>query len=531
MMSRPPAFARINDYVSWHAQAHPDTIALVSGATRVTYRELAGTIERLAAALLAAGVGKGDRVAALAPPHPDFVVAFLATASIGAIWVGLNPRYRFDELKYVLDDSTPTVLLARSELHGRHYASELQQLRADCPGIGHLVIFEGDPPVPRGESMREFLQRGGTVEAAELADARANCGGRDPCLIVYTSGSTGAPKGALLHHEGITTFSRTQNELWPVGPLRVLNYFPINHLGCVVDCTTPCLVAGGTVIFMEQFDAAASLELMAREQVTMWASVPSVFQMQLGLPDFASYDLSAVRLIVWEGAAMPVDSIERLRRICPRLATNYGMTETASAITVTPPTDDLEVLGNSVGHPFPGVEVRLVDASGEESAAGEIHTRSRSNFLGYWRRPDATAEAFTPDGYFKTGDLGEWRSDGRLHLVGRIKEMFKSGGYNIYPREVEIVLEAHPAVALAAVVAVPDPLWQEVGVAFVALRTPATCEELEAHCRARLANYKVPKRFVIEADLPLLPIGKVDKRALKARATSDGEARATVVGG
>jgi len=197
------------------------------------------------------------------------------------------------------------------------------------------------------------------------------------------------------------------------------------------------------------------------------------------------------------------------------------MTETTSAITVTEPTDDLDVLANSVGYPLKGVEIRLVDVVGQPvgvGVPGEIQTRSRFNFLGYWGRPEATTQALTRDSFFKTGDLGEWRADGRVRIVGRIKEMYKSGGYNVYPREVELALEAHPAVAVAAVVAIPDPLWQEVGVAFVAPRAPVTPAELEAYCRQRLANYKVPKRIVIETDLPLLPIGKVDKRALKARA-------------
>lgn len=230
---------------------------------------------------------------------------------------------------------------------------------------------------------------------------------------------------------------------------------------------------------------------------------------------------------------MPAEIIARLLTICPRLATNYGMTETSSAITVVEPTSDVEVLANSVGFPFPGVEVRVVDEAGRLAApgdSGEIQTRSAMNFLGYWRKPEATAAAFTSDGWFRTGDLGVWRADRRLKVVGRMKEMYKSGGYNVYPREIECVLESHPAVALAAVVAAPDPLWQEVGVAYVAPRVPVTAADLEAHCRERLANYKVPKRIVIEPDLPLLPIGKVDKRALAERAQAVDQRRKSAGG-
>ncbi|HEY5760528.1 MAG TPA: fatty acid--CoA ligase family protein, partial [Steroidobacter sp.] len=350
--------------------------------------------------------------------------------------------------------------------------------------------------------------RGDAISAHELEQARSAVDSRDPCLLVYTSGSTGAPKGALLHHAGIIDFAKLCNSLWPVTPHRVINYFPINHIGSIVDCMMPCLVAGGTQIMLEQFDPVVCLELIERERVTLWGSVPSVFQMQLALPDFARFDLSSVQLIAWGGAAMPRETIERLRSICPKLATNYGMTETSSAITMVEPTDDLDILANTVGHPRAGAEVRLVD--------GEIQVRSSANFLGYWQQPDATAAAFTPDGFFRTGDLGEQRADGRIRLIGRLKEMYKSGGYNVYPREVESVIEAHPSVAAAAVVSITDPVWQEIGVAYVVPRESLTTQQLEQHCRERLANYKRPKHFVLAPELPLLPIGKVDKRTLRA---------------
>lgn len=220
---------------------------------------------------------------------------------------------------------------------------------------------------------------------------------------------------------------------------------------------------------------------------------------------------------------MPVDLLRRLHAIHPRLATNYGMTETTSGITAIEPTDDLEVLANSVGPAFPGVEIRLVDAGGNDVAtgeSGEIWARSPYNLLRYWNRARETAEALTSDGWFKTGDLAVRRPDGRYRIVGRLKEMFKSGGYNVYPREVETAIEAHPGVEQVAVVSIEDPTWQEIGVAFVVAREPLSIAEVEAWCRERLANYKIPKRFVFVTALPLLPIGKVDKPALKQMAVN-----------
>jgi acyl-CoA synthetase (AMP-forming)/AMP-acid ligase II len=418
----------------------------------------------------------------------------------------LNPRYRLPELQHCLVDSSPTILLAR----GRPL--EIDALRASCASLEQVVLFDD------AISIATFLDRGNSIGAQQLEHARSAVESRDPCLLVYTSGSTGAPKGALLHHAGIIDFAMLCHSLWPLTPHRVINYFPINHIGSIVDCMMPCLAAGGTQIMLEQFDPMVCLELIERERVTLWGSVPSVFQMQLALPDFARFDLSSVQLIAWGGAAMPRETIERLRSICPKLATNYGMTETSSAITMVEPTDDLDILANTVGHPRAGAEVRLVDDRNRPvpvGRPGEIQVRSPCNFLGYWQQPDATAAAFTADGFFRTGDLGEQRIDGRLRLIGRLKEMYKSGGYNVYPREVESVLEAHPGVATAAVVSIADPLWQEIGVAYVVPRGSITTQQIEQYCRERLANYKLPKHIVLTSELPLLPIGKVDKRTLR----------------
>jgi len=517
---------RVDDLARAAAAATPDAEAMVLGDQRWSYAELMARVDALAAALLAVGVRRGDRVATLSTPHPDFLVAFLAATSVGAIWIGLNPRYRLGELAYVLGDAEPCVLLARSRIQERDYADDLATLVQGCPSLRAVVALNGDPLFAGAVTYDAFIAQGAAVDPGTLEAARAATGGRDPCMIVYTSGSTGKPKGALLCHEGICEFSRAQNTLWPVSPLRILNYFPINHIGCVIDVTTPALAAGGAVIFLEQFETAEALRLAADERCTLWGSVPSVLQMQLALPDFAAYDLSAVQLVLWEGAAIPADVLDRLLAMGRPMATNYGMTETTSAITALAPTRDREILLGTVGPAFPGVEVKLMKADGTEAATGEegeVWARSGWNMLGYWRRPEATAETLTPDGWLRTGDTAVRRPDGHYRIVGRIKEMYKSGGYNVYPREVEDALETHPAVSLAAVVSVPDPLWAEVGVAYIVPTGAVTAAQLQAHLRDRLANYKIPKRFVIREALPLLPIGKVDKIALKAEAAADLE--------
>lgn len=522
----PPILPRISDYVALYAELTPHADAMVLDRERITYREFSARVDALAKALMAAGVNKGDRVATLATPSPDYFLAFLATASIGAIWVGMNPRYQLEELAYVAGDSAPGILLARVHMDGRDYSSELMELMARTPSISRLVIFERDShDIPdRAVTFRDFLTSGASVSDGRLAARRAVCGQRDACMIVYTSGSTGRPKGAVLHHEGIIGFSVTQHAVWPVQPMRILNYFPINHIGCVVDVSTPTLTAGGTIVFLEHFSPRRSLELMQDEKISIWGSVPSTFQLQFADPDFGRFDLSSVQMIMWGGAMMPRELIERLLAFNVPLATNYGLTESGSAITILPPSRDIGQLAGTVGHPFPGTEVRLVDGDGHivtGTGSGEIQARSVYNMLGYWNRPDATAEALLPDGWLATGDIGRRNPDGSYSIVGRVKEMYKSGGYNVYPREVETVLESHPAVGLAAVVSTPDPVWQEVGIAYILANGPVSITELKAFCRSRLANYKQPKMFVVLDDLPLLPIGKVDKVALQRRALDD----------
>lgn len=515
-----PVLTNIGVYPQWWAERTPDADALISDDQRLSYEDFAKAVRRFAKALLALGVQKGDRVATLQTPHPDFAVAFLGTSLIGAIWVGLNPRYQSAELGYVVGDAEPKIVLGRDHIGPRHFISDLTTWKRTLPSIDHIVVY-GDRSYDGVLAYSAFLERGDGVGDDALDVAARRAGGKDPCLIVYTSGSTGAPKGALLHHQGVVQFSALQNKLWPISPLKTLNYFPINHIGSLIDVTMPTIVAGGAMRLLEAFDCRRALDVMVDEKVSFWVSVPSVFAMQFDIPDMEQRDFSAVQLAAWEGAPLNVALARRLGALCPRLATNYGMTETTSAITLIEPTDDIDVLTQTVGVPAPDVEVRIADADGgtvPTGQAGEILVRSDRNFLGYWRRVEATKEAFTQDGFFRTGDLGVMRDDGRIQLVGRLKEMYKSGGYNVYPREIEAVIENHPGVAQAAVVAAPDDIWDEIGVAFVSPKAGAAVDDLEDWCRQRLANYKRPKRFVIEADLPLLPIGKIDKSVLRSRA-------------
>ncbi len=515
MTSTIPTFPYISDYLNYWAGNMPEAEAVVINDRRLSYAELEAAVNQCANALLAAGVKKGDRVATLSAPNAVYFITFLASTTIGAIWVGLNPRYQTSELAYVVGDAQPAVIFAPSVIDGHSCQAEVDGMREAANCLKRIVCT--DPA-----DFDAFLQS--TVDTDTLVSVRSMRSPEDAAVLVYTSGSTGSPKGAILSQQAIAAFSRRQIDAWPVSPMRVLNYFPINHVGCLIDVSTPCLAAGGLMVLLEEFDPETALALMAREKITIWGSVPSVFTMQLSLPNFDRYDLSSVQLIVWGGAAMPLETIKRLKSVCPRLATNYGMSETTSAMTFVAPTDSEEVLANSVGFPFHGVTLRLTNEAGSvvaEGEVGEIETVSEYVTLGYWNRPEATRTAFSADGWFKTGDLAVRRPDGRYRIVGRCKEMYKSGGYNVYPREIENVLEQHPAITAAAVVSIPDPLWQEVGVAYVATQTDTAAEELIGYCRTQLANYKIPKHIVQVDAMPLLPIGKIDKVSLRKRAEAE----------
>ena len=517
---RPPKLALLADYPRHWATVAPTREAAVCGERRWTFGELATRVDQCAMALLAAGVRPGDRVATLGPPNPDFYVTFLATTSIGAIWLGLNPRYQHRELEYAVSDARPTVVFARTTIGERNYRNELAAI-AGSDAISRIVLLDSADVggVPKAIPSGPFLAAGAD-HAERLATVRGEVDPTATCLIVYTSGTTGSPKGAMISQTSLIRVARVQAAIWPVDPLRVINNLPINHIGCVGDLTCDTLVPGGTVVFQEQFDPNEMLALVDRERITMFGHVPTALQLMTDSPRWATTDFSTVQLIIWEGAAAPVDLIAQLRSKCPALANAYGMSETVGSVSFTFDADDLDTLANSVGWPVPEYGVRIAndDQPAAQGEPGEVQVKGDFVTQGYWQRPEATRELFTPTGWLRTGDLAVQRSDGAFQLIGRLKEMFKSGGYNVYPREIEQVLEDHPDVAMAAVIGVPDSLYQEVGHAFVLIPSgkPVPAEELAAHCRTRLANYKIPKRFTVTAEFPMLPIGKVDKQALRA---------------
>ncbi|MBT2225416.1 class I adenylate-forming enzyme family protein [Nonomuraea sp. NEAU-A123] len=511
-----PRLARITDYVGHWATHRPAREALVGEQGRWTYQRLRADVDRCAAALLAAGVRHGDRVALLGHPQPECFVVFLAAASIGAVWVGLNPKYTIAELSHVVADSEPTLLFGMLDAEN----ATLSALRS----LGSVRVVTRDRAVDGlSLSYEEFLDTGADVPGDLLAGAREQVRPLDAAAMIYTSGSTGRPKGALVPHWGLAHCGAVQAGRWYGEAPRKLCDLPLNHIGGLGDISTSILTAGGTVVYMRRFDPAGALRMVERERLTHLYCIPTQLLAMVTTAEWSQCDLGSLEYILWGGAAAPQSLLQTLATTGARLATSYSLTESTGSVTYTDPGDPLEVLAWSVGRVDPHYEVTLRRPDGAASGAGELLVRGDFITRGYWRAPEATRAAIDGDGWLHTGDLAVEEAGGHLRLVGRLKEMFKSGGYNVYPRELEAAIEEHPAVALAAVVGVPDERWGEVGHAFVVPSAPVTAGELREYARARLANYKVPKVFRLAAELPKLPIGKIDKVELRRRAMTLGD--------
>lgn len=501
---------RLHDCLRAWAEARPRAEAAMEPGRRLDYAQLRDAVEACAAALLAAGLERGDRVATLATPGVDFLVTFLATAAAGGIWVGLNPRYAEPELDALVARIEPRIVFFAAAIEGRDYRAWAARLPA-----GVATVALGGADVAAGATYA-------AAHGAALARRLAQVDPADPCLMVFTSGSTGAPKGALISQAALVGASRVQLRVWPAEPLRVLDNLPINHIGCVGDLACYALVGGGTLVFLPRFDPDATLAAIRDERVTVWGQVPTMFQLALDAPGFDPGALASLRLVFWGGAHASPALVERLRGLAPRLATSYGQTETVGSVTFTASDADDVTLSSTVGRAVPPYAIRIADEAGQPVPAGtegEVQVRTPYGMTAYWRDPEATAGVLTPDGWRRTGDVGVLGEDGGLRLLGRVHDVFKSGGYNLHPPEIEAALAAHPAIREASVVGVPDPLFGHAGIAFLVSDGDAPTEdELRAHLRARIANYKVPKRFFFVEALPRLPVGKVDKRALRAEA-------------
>ena len=497
----------IGRWLADRARLTPDRVAIRFLGGEVTYAELDRRATRLAAGLAARGLRRGDRLATLTQTSPDHVATLFACARLGVALQPISWRLAPAEVAYQLADAEPALLLASAEHEGLAAASNtvlLASRRGSGRGVETARI--GDP----------------TLEADAVVEDVAR--DEDPLLLVYTSGTTGKPKGALLTHANCfwanLSFDRTTSLRDDDVVLQVLPQF---HVG---GWNVQPLLAwwkGATVVLEPSFDPARALRLIAERRVTTMMGVPATYLFLAELHGFPDADLSSLRLAVVGGAPMPESLLETWHARGVEIVQGYGLTEAAPNVLCLPPEEAKRKLGFA-GKPYPHVDVALRDAETgaflEGAATGELLVRGPNVFAGYWRNDEATAAALT-DGWLSTGDVAERDDEGFYRIAGRIKDMVISGGENVYPVEIEDVLHAHPDVVEAAVVGIPDERWGEACAAFVVLRDGATAsdDDLREHCRARLARFKVPKTFTVVAELPRSSMGKVLKDDLRASVT------------
>lgn len=513
-MSVAPLLPRRHDAIAWWARLDRDRIALVdrSRARRITYGELNERSARWAGALTALGKGErsGARVAALAANRVELVELFYACSRIGAALVPLNWRLAPQELAAIIANARPDLLLGEERFRAAGEEA-LRLASSSSTDLPRWLDLDHDVPalLARSEPRADHVKQ----------DALA------PWLVLYTSGSTGAPKGAMITHRQVLYNAVATSTAWELGSSDIAPIStPQFHTGGWNVFAAPLWERGGRVVMFDQFDPATFLDALADERCTVAMAVPTQLVM-LAEHNAWGRELPALRWLISGGAPCPLTLSARVREAGYGFREGYGLTECGPNCFAIG-TEESARRPGSVGWPVPFLEMRLVDESGDRTVdgePGELLLRGPQMFAGYLDDPDRTSEAMAPGGWLRTGDLAVRDADGAYRICGRRKEMYISGGENVFPGEVEAALLEHPGIAEVAVVGVPDEHWGEVGRAYIVLRdgrTPAP-DDLTAFARARLAAYKVPKTFVVLDDMPKLGSGKPDRRAL-ARAANDG---------
>jgi HIP---CoA ligase len=501
-----------------------DRLAVVDGDTRLTYAELIDEANRFGAALVASGIEPGHRVSIWAPNSGEWIVAALGLWQAGAVLVPVNTRFKGGEAADILSRSRARVLVTVTDFLGTDYAAMVRAAGVDLPDLQTIVVARGEAP-HGAEGWAGFLARATDEAEAEVERRQAAVSPDDPSDILFTSGTTGVPKGVVSTHGRTLRVATDWVDM--VGLEAGDRYLMVNpyfHMFGLKAGILTSVAAGVTMLPEPVFDAGRVLQRIAEERVTVLPGAPTLFQLLLDHPDRDRYDLSSLRAGTIGAADIPVELIRRIFAELPYsvLISGYGLTEAGTA-SGTAPDDDPETIATTVGRPRPTFELRLVDQRGDDvprGEPGEILLRGGSVMLEYLDDPEATAAALSPDGWLSTGDVGQLTEGGCLKIVGRIKDMFIVGGFNAYPAEIENHLLRHPEVQQVAVIGVPDERLGEVGMAFVVTRSgdPAVGAEILEWCRDEIANYKVPRAIQIVDELPVNATGKVEKNVLRERA-------------
>ncbi len=510
--------------------------------TRLTFDQLAEQVAAATRAIVANGIERGDRVAIWAPNCAEWVIAALGAVGAGALLVPLNTRFKGAEAAYILRQSGARLLFTVEGFLGTDYPRQLNEAVAaegPVPDLERVVVLRSDDssdrvPTAKGDPVVEwevFLHEGITCSADVAAGRTASITAGDLSDLVFTSGTTGNPKGAMTTHgQTLRTFATWAEVVGLRQGDRYLIVNPFFHTFGYKAGILACLMAGATMVPEPVFDVAQVVERIGQERISVLPGPPTIFQSILDHPDRKSFELDSLRLVVTGAAQVPVELVRGLWSDLgiDTVLTAYGLTEACGTVTMCRRGDSAEVIAGTSGRAIPDVEVRIIDPGGAEVArgeAGEVVVRGYNVMRGYFNDTEASEEAVDAHGWLHTGDIGVMDGDGNVSITDRLKDMYVSGGFNVYPAEVEAVLRGHPSVGQVAVIGVPDRRMGEVGLALVvrAADSMAESDDLAAWARERLANYKVPRSVAWVDVLPMNAGGKVLKRQLRLEyAAADG---------
>lgn len=496
------------------ARKRPEKGAVFDGSKRISYGELYKDVQLLASSLAAQGIEKGDRIIVYMPNWHEFVTVYFAVAKLGAIIVPANIRYRREELQYILEHSGAKAVFAGK---GLSHFDFLEEFRRDpATELEHIftVRFKKDPYL----SYEALLAEGDLSKVPQTVINPEE----DTISILYTSGTTGQPKGAMLTHKNFVHTAVISAEYMHCTKDDVfLIAVPAFHCFGMIPGILSAVAVAGKIVLVEEFKAEKVLQLIEEEKITVHHGVPTMFILELNHPSFAKYDLSSLRTGIIAGAPCPVEIVRRIRtEMGCDIVVSYGMTESSTTITMTDYDDDDFLRSETVGRPLPGAAVKIVDENRHEvppGVVGEIAVKSYGIMKGYYRNPEKTKEVFDEEGWFYTGDLGTVDERGYVRIKGRKKEMIIRGGYNIYPREIEDHLYKHPSVMDTAIVGLPDTVLGEISCAAVKLKPGKKEDEqsIKEYLAQRVADYKVPDHVVFIEEFPMTASGKIKKTLLQ----------------
>lgn len=520
------ALPRLSDYMKRAADRDPNRPAFIYHDVEISYSEFSAKSQQLAKYLLKIGVEKGDRVAYIMNGRPEFFYLYMAASMVGAIIVGMGTRFTAHEMEYVLNNSEARHVLT---LYGlgevKNYQDRLGQAFQKCPFVQQVWVVGGPTELPNALTFDEIINGDYSEYDKALQEREASVEPDDGLIIVYTSGTTGQPKGALITNRNVVCQSLIICDEFgsPTGLTpddRFLHHVPVNHVSGATEMGASPIVAGCTQVVIDQFHPVETLEMMQKHKVTIFCGVPTMFVMEFNLPNFSSYDLSSVRFCMIGGAMASKEVLEKMLSIAPYCSNPLGLTETSGLITHTDVGASADNLNKTVGKCPPEFQMKLVDNDRKEvprGTPGEIAYRGPTVIKEYFKMPEATAAAIDKDGWLYSGDVGIIDENGDLRLVGRSKEMYITGGENVYPVEVEEYISRYPGVAMVALLPVPHDVMGEVGRAYIVPNPGATLDgkTIQEYLKEYIAPYKIPRQYIFRDSLPMTALGKIEKKTIR----------------